>query len=214
MYDLTPGNFQQILKALTEAFEHLAIWYTHNTVNRWVIVTASRDRAFDLPGSEIDARFAETAVREDLAELDYTHPLDLLDNLLVSDGTLRALLDGVEPHHDDRPRTEFESGIGRWKSLNWRANMAWLVENRDSFAKSLPDPGAWPRELVDRYARASDLVVRGHLAYLNCQPDEAIDLFERGVAELPNHREPRAFKNLGGLAPPGCSPSGGGKRRS
>ena len=208
MYRLTPENFQQILKALADAFEHITIWYAHNTVNRWVVVTGSSDPDFELPGSSIDARFARPEVRSDLAELGYDHPLDLFDNLILGNRGARALLEDVEPHRDDQPRVEYESVVNSWdvwRNQTWRFNMTWLVGGRESFRDYLSGTGGWPARLVNDYAVASDLVVQGQLAYLSCRTRQALRLFRRAVRRLPQHEEPWDFEALGETPAPGCS---------
>jgi spermidine synthase len=194
MYGLTPDNFQQILKALSDAFAHVSVWYAHDTINRWVLVTGSRSPDFALPGSSImDARFEIPQVREDLAEIGYTHALDLLDNLILGDRAIRRALAGVEPHHDDMPRAEYESSRKGAVRQNWLDSFDWLLQHRESFGDYLADPGEWSAERVMGHGLASASVVRAHRAYVNCEGETALELSAEALEQLPGYDKALTF---------------------
>ncbi len=194
MYGLTPDNFQQILKAIAVAFEHVTVWYGHDTVNRWVLVTGSRDPDFALPGPAVmDARFEHPAVREDLAEIDYLHPLDLLDNLILGDRAIRRLLADVEAHHDDLPRAEYESGRKGAVRQNWLETFDWMIRNRESFRDYLADPGDWPAEQVAGHALAAASMLQAHAAYLKCDSEKALKLSAEALLQQPGYRKALEF---------------------
>ena len=220
MYGLTPDNFQQILKALAEAFAHVSVWYAHDTVNRWVLVTGSQNPDFALPGSStMDARFEIPEVREDLGEIGYTHALNLLDNLILGDRALRQALADVEPHHDDLPRAEYESSRHGALRQNWLDSFDWLLQHRESFDDYLADPGEWSAERVKRHALASASVMRAHRAYVNCEGESALELGAQALEQLPGYHKARTFMAArrgpkGGLTRPGwCVPERPRSRR-
>ena len=128
-YSMTQKNFQQVLKAFIEVFPDTKIWYTHNTLNRFTIVIGRMNADSTLPVEAIVRGFSRPEVAQDLAEIQYKHPLDLIDNFLTSGNSLRPVLENVEPHRDDRASVEYESG----RELN--ANRGWRLNLRDSTSK-------------------------------------------------------------------------------
>jgi len=207
-YSMTSRNFQQILKAFIEVFPDTKVWYTHNTLNRFTIVTGSTNADPMFPVEAIVRGFSRPEIARDLAEIHYAHPLDLIDNLLASGHSLRQALGDIEPHSDDRPTVEYESGRQGNGSQGWRINMAWLARYRVSLLDYLPDSHPWEAELVNRYELASRRTVDGHLAYLKCRPTVAAKFFDEALEVLPEHREPWEYAREEGvfedLHPPWC----------
>jgi hypothetical protein len=177
-------------------------------LNRFTIVIGRMNADPTLPVEAIVRRFSRPEVAQDLAEIQYAHPLDLIDNFLASGNSLRPALENVEPHRDDRASVEYESGRELNANRGWRLNLRWLVRHRESLLGYLPDSHPWDPELVGRYEYASWRTVDGHLAYLMCRHTAAAKYFDEALEVLPEHREPWEYAREEGvfedLHPPWC----------
>ena len=178
-----------------------------------VPLTSTGEVADALPGSStMDARFEVPEVREDLAEIGYTHALDLLDNLILGDRAIRRALADVEAHHDDRPRVEYESSRRGGVRQNWLDSFDWLLEHRESFGDYLADHGEWSAERVTGHALASASMMRAHRAYVNCD-ESALERSAEALEQRPGYHKALVFIQArrgpkGERIRPGWCPSG------
>jgi spermidine synthase len=130
-YFLTPDNFGAILKAFSEVFPHVAVWYEPSTLNAFTIVTGKiEDPVWD--PEQLARAFSHPQIRDDLASLDIRGPADLLAMLIATEADLAPWLNDIPSHTDDRPRVEYESGRLLDRNETWLQNFTILLDLRPS----------------------------------------------------------------------------------
>lgn len=130
-YSLTPDNFGAILKAFSEVFPHVAVWYEPSTRNAFTIVTGKiEDPVWD--PEQLARAFSHPQIRDDLASLDIKGPADLLAMLIATEADLAPWLNDIPSHTDDRPRVEYQSGRLLDRNETWLQNFPILLDLRPS----------------------------------------------------------------------------------
>jgi spermidine synthase len=109
MYSLTPRNYAMILKAFSEVFSYVAVWYEPSAPNSFTIVTGSQDGSTFL-SSNLEKTFENPRVARELADLGIEGPAEVVACYLVGGEALRSWLSEIPPHVDDLPAVEYESG--------------------------------------------------------------------------------------------------------
>jgi len=131
MYYLTPDNFAGILRAFSEVFPHVAVWYVPTTLNAFTIVTGKLDGPV-WDANRLREALAVPAVASDLASLGVRDPSDLLPLLLATDRELGDWLRTARANTDDRPRVEYESARLLDRNRSWLLNFGELLALRPS----------------------------------------------------------------------------------
>ena len=193
LYSLTPANFQEILAAFHRVFPRMYVWYFHSTINNYVVVTGFKDpRPFPPPG-RWRMTFYRPRVFHDLMMLGYSHPLAVIDNLVIGPAGWTPALEGVKLHRDNRPVVEFESSRVFNREFGWIENFRWIYRHRESWTKYVHGPLPWAGSLVLKYRQAQERVLRGQMEFLSCHTVEAKKDFQAALRILPAHREPWEF---------------------
>lgn len=129
MYYLTPDNYAGILRAFSEVFPHVAVWYVPTTLNAFTIVTGKVDGPV-WDGARLREALAVPAVGSTLAALGIDEPADLLPLLLATERDLRGWLATARANTDDHPRVEYESGRLLDRNRSWLLNFEKLLALR------------------------------------------------------------------------------------
>lgn len=164
IYSLTPRNFLMIMRAFHDVFPNSMIWYVPNAPNSFLIVIG-RMEAGPLPLDRIASKITPVVAKE-LAEIDIDHVYDLLSALLVDGAGIAALTRNVEPHIDDLPAVEYESGRIVHREYTWYLTFAMLTRNVTPLTRAIAggDPDGFRYAEAKRRERAQQ-----HLQYLERQ---------------------------------------------
>ena len=144
IYSLEEKNLREILRAFVEVFPAASVWYSSTTINPFLIVLGREDdRA--VPVGRFVEGFHQPAVEAELREIGYPTPESLLGELVVSGNRLVRWVDGVEPHVDDLPTVEYESGRILSRTWSWMQCFASVLANASG-----PAPGLEARTPAER----------------------------------------------------------------
>jgi len=153
-YAMTPHNYLQVLRAFSDVFPNTTVWYVPNYPNAFTIVIGRTE-----PGP-IDLRRLRSqitpAVAAELAGIDIHDEYDLAGALLLDPQAVAQLTRDVEPHIDDIPSVEYESGRVVDRDGTWLANFAMLGRAISPLPRSVTnvaDPAALARADALRHAR-------------------------------------------------------------
>jgi len=126
-YTLTTRNYLMILRAFSDVFPNTTVWYVPNAVNPFTIVMGRLEPG-PIPLDRIE-RGLTPAVRADLAQIGIQKAADIAGALLIDPEGVQRVTAGIEPHVDDRPAVEYESGRLLDRVESWARNFAFLLQN-------------------------------------------------------------------------------------
>ncbi|HEV8608794.1 MAG TPA: fused MFS/spermidine synthase [Thermoanaerobaculia bacterium] len=170
MYSLLPENYRSIVRAFRDVFPNVSIWYPNSVENSFTIVIATPEktvRVRDL-ASRIDS---SPGVRRDLSEIGADDPADVLSYLMLGPDDVTAWVAETEPHVDDRPSVEYESGRTLEHLRTWRRIFDELLARRGRIEKFVSDlsPGDPLAERVRERYRSAAAVLAAHRAILQAR---------------------------------------------
>jgi spermidine synthase len=142
-YSLTTENYLMIVRAFRDVFPNTTIWYVPNIPNAFTIVIG-RTEAGPIPMDRI-SRNMNPAVRRELADIGIRNEYDLASALMLDAQAVAALTARVEPHLDDRPAVEYESGRLLDRDVWWLRTFTLLARSSSPLARAfanVPDPAA------------------------------------------------------------------------
>jgi spermidine synthase len=163
MYSLVPENYRSIVRAFRDVFPYVSIWYPHSVENSFTIVIATPEKTVRL--RDIATRIdASPGVRRDLAEIGADDPAELLSYLMLGPDAVTAWVKDVEPHVDDRPTVEYESGRTLEHLRTWRRIFAELLARRSHIEQFVSDlsPNDPPSQRVRVKSRSAQAVLEAH----------------------------------------------------
>ncbi len=163
MYSLRPQDYRGIVRAFTDVFPNVSIWYPHAVSNAFTIVLATPAPTIDL--AAFAAHVASPAVRADLAEVGESDPAELLSNLILAPRDVERWVAGTAPHTDDLPTVEYESGRVIGKNRTWYAILSDLASRRspiEDFVSGLSAGDPLAGRVRERFAAARE-IIRGQL---------------------------------------------------
>lgn len=167
MYSLLPENYRSIVRAFHDVFPNVSIWYPHSVENSFTIVIATPEKTVSL--RDIAARIeSNPAIRRDLAEIGADDPADLLSYLLLGPDEVTAWVGNSEPHLDDRPSVEYESGRTLEHLRTWRRTFDELLARRgriENFVGDLSPGDPLSARVRQKFRSAAD-VLAAHRARL------------------------------------------------
>jgi spermidine synthase len=105
LYQISPQRLRSAVRTFLDVFPHATLWYVDNHA-----LLLGRLGSPDVDFALLQARFADPAVREDLASIGIASPESLLSHLLLGPAELRAFVeeDGEAPvNTDDHPYLEY-----------------------------------------------------------------------------------------------------------
>jgi spermidine synthase len=117
MYSLTTKNYLQIVRAFRDVFPNTTIWYVPNVVNSFTIVIGRLEQG-PIPLDRVQSRMTG-AVQRELADIGMGDAMALASTLVAGPEGVAAMTESVEPHVDDLPAVEYESGRLIDRNLSW-----------------------------------------------------------------------------------------------
>lgn len=170
MYSLLPENYRSIVRAFRDVFPNVSIWYPHSVENSFTIVIATPEKTVRL--KDIAARIeSSSGIKRDLAEIGADDPADLLSYLLLGPDEVTAWVGNSEPHLDDRPSVEYESGRTLEHLRTWRRTFDELFSRRGRIENFVGDlsPGDPLSDRVRQKFRSAADVLAAHRAALEAR---------------------------------------------
>jgi spermidine synthase len=156
MYSLLPENFRSIVRAFRDVFPHVSIWYPHSVENSFTIVIATPEKTVSL--EDLRSRIeSHPRVQQDLAEIGAADPAELLSYLMLGPDAVTAWVADAEPHLDDRPSVEYESGRTLEHLRTWRRVFTELLARRsriEDFVGDLAPGDALSERVWERFHSA------------------------------------------------------------
>jgi len=156
IYSLTSRNLEQILRAFVDVFPAATVWYPSSTLNPFLIVLAREDNN-PVEVERFRAAYSRPEIRQELAEIGYPEPEDLLADLVVAGRGLAKWLEAVPPHVDDLPSVEYESGRVVSRDGTWFACFADVLSHRTGPAPGLMATTSEGRQSLLETARRASL---------------------------------------------------------
>lgn len=162
MYSLLPENFRSIVRAFHDVFPHVSIWYAHSVENSFTIVIATPEKTIRL--ADLRRRIeSQPGVGKDLAEIGAAEPAELLSYLMLGPDAVSAWVANADPHVDDRPSVEYESGRTLEHLRTWRRTFSELLARRsriEEFVGDLPADEALSARVRERFRSAGAVLTR------------------------------------------------------
>jgi spermidine synthase len=165
MYALLPENYRSIIRAFSEVFPNVSIWYAHSVPNSFTIVLATPEPRMRL--SDFRDRVTTSGVARDLSEIGAADPAELLSYLMLAPADVRRWVADTPPHVDDRPAVEFESGRTIARVGTWARTFADLVSHRsrvEDFVDGLVPGDPLSQRVLDRFTAAGARLEEQRLA--------------------------------------------------
>ncbi|HVT02475.1 MAG TPA: fused MFS/spermidine synthase [Thermoanaerobaculia bacterium] len=137
MYSLTTRNFMMILRAFHDVFPNSTVWYVPNVPNPFTIVIG-RTESGPISLAQL-RRNVNPAVARELAGIGIHSEYDIASTLLVDGDGIAALTASVDPHIDDRPAVEYESGRILGADIWWERTFSVLSRAATPLARAFTD---------------------------------------------------------------------------
>ncbi|HEY0590454.1 MAG TPA: fused MFS/spermidine synthase [Thermoanaerobaculia bacterium] len=153
MYSLTTHNYLQIVRAFREVFPNTTVWYVPNVPNSFTIVIGRLEEG-PIPFDRMAGRI-RGPIEQELAEIGLADPYALASALMAGPDGAARMTASVEPHVDDLPSVEYESGRLIDRDLSWYRNFVLLARSMTALAPAFAggDPDAMARAQKARDAR-------------------------------------------------------------
>lgn len=163
IYTLTTRNYLMILRAFSDVFPNTTVWYVPNTVNPFTIVMGRLEPG-PIPLDRVEKGLTP-AVRAELAQIGIHNAADIAAALIIDAEGVQRVTAGIEPHVDDLPAVEYESGRLLDRVGSWAQNFEFLLRNMTPMQRAFEGSIAPSEKLVEleKERRARFL---GHLRFL------------------------------------------------
>ena len=161
MYSLLPENYRSIVRAFSDVFPNVSIWYAHSIANSFTVVLATPEPRIRL--TELRDRIARSAVQADLETIGASDPAELLSYLILAPPDVRRWVADAAPHLDDRPAVEYESGRTIARFGTWLSTFTDLIEHRsriETFVEGLTPDDPLSQRVLARFAAAGPRLER------------------------------------------------------
>ncbi|MGH9457439.1 MAG: fused MFS/spermidine synthase [Thermoanaerobaculia bacterium] len=162
MYSLTEENFLMILRAFRDVFPNATLWYVPNVANSFTIVIGRLEEG-PIPFDRLQARMTGE-VEGELREIGLPNAYAVASTLLIGPRGLARMTAVVEPHVDDLPAVEYESGRLLDRNLSWLRNFVLLARSMTPLAPAFT--GVADRPALERAKQIRDRRVRAHVEAL------------------------------------------------
>ncbi len=140
MYSLTTRNYLMIVRAFRDVFPNTTIWYVPNVPNSFTIVIGRLEEG-PIPLDRIERRMKGAVARE-LAGIGLGDAASIASALMVGPEGVARMTANVEPHVDDLPAVEYESGRVMDRNLSWLRNFVLLARSMTPLAPAFTGAGA------------------------------------------------------------------------
>ncbi|HSS44459.1 MAG TPA: fused MFS/spermidine synthase, partial [Thermoanaerobaculia bacterium] len=161
MYSLLPENYRSIVRAFRDVFPNVSIWYPHSVENPFTIVLATPEKTVRL--EDFRRRVGEWKVQQDLSRIGAADPAELLSYLLLAPQDVSGFVEGVEPHRDNLPLVEYESGRTLERNTTWARTFSELLARRsrvEDFVEGLSPGDVLSQGVVERFRSSQAVLAR------------------------------------------------------
>jgi hypothetical protein len=155
---LTEAQFDTLAATFQSVFANATLWYMdHTPANYAILIGTPGPIRFDY--ARLKRAFEVQKVREDLADIEIFHPLQLIHFLYLDEYGLRGLVGDAPLHTDDRPILEFPSHHGLpadWFLLKPLIKEMWALKPRrlDHLIEDLEAMDVSELRRYERFSRA------------------------------------------------------------
>jgi spermidine synthase len=159
-YSLTTHNYLQIVRAFRDVFPNTTIWYVPNVPNAFTIVIGRLEEG-PVPFDRIGAHWTP-AVASELSSIGMRTPPDLLLAFMLGPHEVERITRFVDPHIDDIPSVEYESGRILDRNGTWLQTFYLLVNNMTPLREGVSAPGVDLRSAAQR----RQLLMQAHVKFI------------------------------------------------
>ena len=185
LHRLPEEHYKMIVRTFIKVFPETTLWYKY-TPDFVILIGTLKPLTIDY--KNFIARSQIASIREGLAA-DDLDGMSLLDSFMMGPETVRKYV-GVGPiHTDNRPRLEFFRGIDLVGTTT--QNVTGMAEHRERVLPYLTNYGTTLeetraiREELDTYFRATQVLIRGQVAYARGQYQNAANIMTEAVRRNP-----------------------------
>ena len=182
MYQLSPADFQMIIRSFCRVFPHVSLWYTGIDT---ILLGSVEPHTTDV--ATLRQRMALPGVRESLEEVGCSDPVQLLQNF-VMDPTKVAEVSGAGPvNTDGHPYIEFSAPRSHLVDTT-PMNLEWLRARYRPGDLPLRMAGEEEKLAAEKAEKLGALIMEGSLARLRGRYEEAMAPFRKALALDPKNR--------------------------
>ena len=192
--DISRPDLQTALKAFSDAFPDMAIWYCYMTFSQHALLVGRKDGPVNIDLARFAGTFTDPALREDLASILVDDPFTLISCFLADGDAVRKFCNGAVRNTDDHPVLEF--GIARRGT-----SKAYLSSNLEELLALRPSPlpyvtniqaaGLDSASAAGAIAKAmfvSSSIIAGHMRNAGGEAGLAQTQYEQALAVDPGNR--------------------------
>ncbi len=182
---LTEPVLRGVLATFHQAFPDGTVWYLNNyPTHYFLLVGSTKPLTIDWPLLRL--RLGVDRVAADLADVSLADPYRILASHLMDARTLARFVAGARPNSVDHPWVEFAAP--RDVPSGMLDNLERVLHATEITTPSVTGMSADERAILDRTARASRMIVRGHIHATRRQMEAARYEYEEAWALLPEDR--------------------------
>lgn len=131
LYSLTLKNYKEILKAFSEVFQYIYIWWFPEPMNAFTIAVGLN---FPIDLNSFFLKMEREPIIKDLKEINLNEKEKIASCLIFEKEILKNFLKDVKPHEDDLPTVEYESNKVFTKTKTWLIILSHIYENTKNFS--------------------------------------------------------------------------------
>jgi spermidine synthase len=195
---ITPEALRVLTRTFRSVFPHTSVWYMINLPTDFVILVGT-PAPLEIRMDDWRRRSAATLVQRDLALVGMESPEKLAACLILAENDVARFTSDGPLHTDDRPLLDYLTHASPYQNT-FQENMRALLEHRSDPRAYLVDapPASRPAAdaALDRWLRASQALIAGHIAYRTPTPDrgsQARRAYEAAVELVPEDARTRAL---------------------
>ncbi|MGQ9609365.1 MAG: fused MFS/spermidine synthase [bacterium] len=185
LHRLPEDKYKMIIRTFKASFPHTTLWYKF-TPDFVILIGTPNELSINY--QDFKKRMEKPEVKEDLALVNMSDPIALLDSFMMDERTIDQYTGPGHIHTDMRPRMEF---FGPYTSVTTYQNLLGMRNFRTSVLPYLTNMGNTPQELnelrdkIQQYFDATQYTITGQLYYVNGNFDDAMRRFLAASAVNP-----------------------------
>jgi spermidine synthase len=177
---LTDREVRMIAKTFLAAFPHTTVWFT--PMRQYVILVGTQQE-LEVDFASLRAKLERSNVRQDLALLDITDPVDVLSLFVMGENALAEYVGNARLNTDNHPYLEFTPALAYFVSdVYWLQNLRNIAQARESVFPWLINVGetdediAGVAEKVQQRFEARHYSIRGdQLLFLGMREEATVE---------------------------------------
>lgn len=131
--DLSPQDMRVALKAFSDAFPDMGIWYCYMTFSQHALLVGKKDAPIRIDLAKITEAFSDSTIRDDFRSILIDDPFTLISCFFADGDAVRQFCGDAPRHSDDHPILEF--GLARRGSAK-----PYLSSNLEQLLALRPNP--------------------------------------------------------------------------